>query len=237
MADCALVTGGARNIGAAIARRLKADGFDVVVVDRVDPDHGDFDEFLKLDLSDGAAITRELGALARQKPVTRLVNNAGIVNPASLEDTKSEDLDAVLAVNVRAPVLCAQALLPGMKAAGRGRIINISSRVALGKELRTAYAASKAGLHGMTKTWALELGRHGVTVNAIGPGPIKTALFDKVNPPGDPRTRAIVERVPVARLGQPEDVADAVSFFASDRAGFVTGQVLYVCGGMTIGSV
>lgn len=237
MTDYALVTGGARNIGAAIARRLKSDGFGVVVVDRIEPDHGDFDEFLKLDLSDGAAITRELGALARAKPLTRLVNNAGIVNPAALEDAAPEDIDAVLAVNVKAPVLCAQALLPCMKAAGRGRIVNISSRVALGKELRTAYAASKAGLHGMTKTWALELGKHGVTVNAIGPGPIKTELFDKVNPPGDPRTEAIIQRVPVARLGRPDDVADAVSFFTSDRASFVTGQVLYVCGGMTIGSV
>ncbi len=89
----------------------------------------------------------------------------------------------------------------------------------------------------MTKTWALELGRHGITVNAVGPGPIRTSLFDEVNPPGDPRTLEIIGKVPVERLGTPDDIADAVSFFVSNRAGFVTGQVLYVCGGLTIGSV
>ncbi len=237
MADHALITGGGRNIGAAIARRLKSDGFAVIVIDRVDPDHDHFDEFVKLDLADSAATIRELAAVVRGKPITRLVNNAGVVKPATIEETTPDDLDIVTAVNLKAPILCTQAVLPGMKAAGRGRIVNISSRVALGKELRTAYSATKAGLHGMTKTWALELGRHGVTVNAVGPGPIRTTLFEKVNPPSDPRTQTIIDRVPVNRLGTPDDVADAVSFFVSDRAGFVTGQVLYVCGGMTIGSV
>ena len=123
-----------------------------------------------------------------------------------------------------------------MKAAGIGRIVSISSRAALGKELRTAYAATKAGLHGMTKTWALELGRHGITANAVGPGPIRTPLFERVNPPDAPRTKEIVARIPVGFMGEPEDVAEAVAFLASDRARFVTGQVLYVCGGMTVGN-
>ncbi|UCG97577.1 MAG: SDR family oxidoreductase, partial [Burkholderiales bacterium] len=92
-----------------------------------------------------------------------------------------------------------------------------------------------AGLHGITRTWALELGRHGITVNAIGPGPIATELFKRANPADSPRTRAIVEGVPVGRLGTPADIAHAVAFFADARAGFVTGQVLYVCGGMTAG--
>ena len=130
---------------------------------------------------------------------------------------------------------CMQALLPSMTAGGFGRIVNMSSRAALGKELRTAYAATKAGLIGMTRVWALELGRHGITVNAIGPGPIRTELFDRANPPDSPRTRAIVESVPVKRVGTPEDVAQAVSFFLDRRSGFVTGQTLYVCGGMTVG--
>jgi NAD(P)-dependent dehydrogenase (short-subunit alcohol dehydrogenase family) len=237
MPDYALVTGGSRNIGGAIARRLTADGFKVIVLDIVKPEHDALDSFVEADLSDAAALPRTLAHAIAGRTVTRLVNNAGIVAPAALADTDPATLDAVAAVNLKAPILCAQALLPGMKAAGRGRIVNISSRVALGKELRTVYAATKAGLHGMTKTWALELGRHGITVNAVGPGPIRTSLFDAVNPPGDPRTNAIINTVPVARLGTPDDVADAVSFFLSDRAGFVTGQVLYVCGGMTIGSV
>ncbi len=122
-----------------------------------------------------------------------------------------------------------------MKSRRFGRIVNISSRAALGKELRTAYAATKAGLHGITRTWALELAKHGITVNAIGPGPIATELFMHANPPGSLRTKAIVDSVPVGRLGTPADVANAVAFFADARSGFVTGQVLYVCGGMTCG--
>jgi 3-oxoacyl-[acyl-carrier protein] reductase len=236
MRDFAVVTGGARNIGGAIAARLKADGFGVVVLDRENPAHGDFDDFARVDLSDVGATKAALSKIVEGRRCTRLVNNAGIVMPASLEETDPASMDEVAAVNLRAPIVCAQALLPSMKSAGIGRIVNISSRVALGKELRTVYAATKAGLHGMTKTWALELGRFGITVNSIGPGPVRTSLFDQVNPPGSPRTKAIVERVPVGFLGEPADVADAVSFFVSDRARFVTGQVLYVCGGMTIGS-
>lgn len=236
MSDYAVVTGGARNIGGAIARRLTEDGFRVIVIDREDPDHPYLAEHLKLDLTDTEATTAALKRVIDGKRVTRLVNNAGIVMPALLEDTDPNSLDQVVAVNLKAPIVCAQALLPSMKAAGIGRIVNISSRVALGKELRTVYAATKAGIHGMSKTWALELAPYGITVNAIGPGPIRTSLFDQVNPPGDPRTEAIIKKIPVGSLGTPDDVADAVSFFASDRARFVTGQVLYVCGGMTIGS-
>ncbi|WP_341989659.1 SDR family oxidoreductase [Azorhizobium sp. AG788] len=236
MGDFALVTGGSRNIGGAISRRLTEDGFRVIVLDMVPPEHDALELFLPVDLSDAAATAAALAEAVSGRAVTRLVNNAGIVQPASLEETTLDSLDQVAAINLKAPILCAQAVLPAMKAAGRGRIVNISSRVALGKALRTAYAATKAGLHGMTRTWALELGAHGITVNAVGPGPIRTSLFEAVNPADSPRTQAIVAKVPVGRLGTPEDVAEAVAFFASDRAGFVTGQVLYVCGGMTIGA-
>ncbi|MEI4261564.1 SDR family NAD(P)-dependent oxidoreductase [Roseovarius sp. D0-M9] len=236
MQDFALVTGGARGIGAAVAKRLRADGLRVAIVDRRPPEHDDADEVIELDLCDVEATQAALGAFCEGRRVTRLVNNAGIVEPADVASTDPYSIDRVAAVNLRAPLLCLQAALPSMKAAGLGRVVNISSRVALGKELRTAYSATKAGLHGMTKTWALELGQHGITVNAIGPGPIATELFNKVNPPGDPRTEKIIESVPIKRTGTPEDMADAVSFFCSERSGFVTGQVLFVCGGMTIGS-
>jgi NAD(P)-dependent dehydrogenase (short-subunit alcohol dehydrogenase family) len=236
MHDFAIVTGGARGIGAAVAKRLKADGLRVAVVDRIRPEHDFADEVLELDLSDVEATQAALAAFCKDRRVTRLVNNAGIVEPAAVDVTDPYAIDRVGAVNLRAPLVCLQAALPSMKGAGLGRVVNISSRVALGKELRTAYAATKAGLHGMTKTWALELGQHGITVNAIGPGPIATELFNKVNPPGDPRTERIIQSVPVKRTGTPEDVADAVSFFCSERSGFVTGQVLFVCGGMTIGA-
>ncbi|WP_185982586.1 SDR family NAD(P)-dependent oxidoreductase [Aureimonas mangrovi] len=234
--EYALVTGGSRNIGAAIARRLTEDGLGVVILDRVEPEHDAFVSFIDQDLTEVDGLRRRLGEIVSTFPVTRLVNNAGIVLPAAVDETDPADMARVHAVNVVAPVICLQSVLPTMRAAGMGRVVNVSSRVALGKELRTAYAASKAGLHGMTKTWALELGRFGITANAIGPGPIRTSLFDQVNPSGDPRTKAVVDAIPVRRMGTPDDVADAVSFLSSERAGFVTGQVIYVCGGMTVGA-
>ncbi|MEO0679306.1 MAG: SDR family NAD(P)-dependent oxidoreductase [Pseudomonadota bacterium] len=231
----ALVTGGAQGIGAATAARLREDGLRVLIADRVPPTHGDLDEAVVVDLADVQATQAALNPLGERLALTRLVNNAGIVRPATAEEADPFDIDRVAAVNLRGPLVCLQAVLPAMRREGLGRIVNIASRVALGKELRTAYAASKAGLIGMTKTWALELGPLGVTANAIGPGPIRTELFARVNPDDDPRTQAIRDGVPVKRLGEPADVAEAVAFFCSDRAGFVTGQTLYVCGGLTIG--
>jgi 3-oxoacyl-[acyl-carrier protein] reductase len=158
------------------------------------------------------------------------------VFPASLEDQTLAQVDAAFSLNLRCAIQCTQALLPGMKEARFGRIVNMASRAALGKELRTAYAATKAGLIGVTRVWALELGAHGITVNALGPGPIATELFERANPAGAPRTQAIIESVPVRRIGTPEDVAHAAGFFLDERSGFITGQVLYVCGGLTVGS-
>ena len=231
-----LVTGASRGIGRAIAARLAAEGYTVVNLDRDAPAQPlPRETFLAVDLGDAAATSRALAEVLERHAPTRLVNNAGTVRPATLEDTTIEDLAAVVSLNLRCPIQCAQTLLPAMKAARFGRIVNISSRAALGKELRTVYAATKSGLHGMTKTWALELAAHGITVNAIGPGPIGTELFHRVNPADSPRTRAIIEGVPVKRLGTPEDIAHAAAFFLDARAGFITGQVLYVCGGMTVG--
>ncbi|RJG04464.1 SDR family oxidoreductase [Noviherbaspirillum sedimenti] len=223
-----LITGGAAGIGAAAAERCRQDGYEVVIIDRV----GDG---IIADLADTVATGRALAQALEGGPITRLLNNVGMVCPADAENQTLEELERAWALNVRSSMQCMQALLPGMKQAGFGRIINMSSRAALGKQLRTAYAATKAGLIGMTRVWALELGAYGITANAIGPGPIATELFERANPPGSPRTQAIIDSVPVKRLGTPDDVAQAVSFFLDERSGFVTGQVLYVCGGMTVG--
>ena len=170
-------------------------------------------------------------------PITGVVNNVGAVFPGSAEDQSLDELFSAWALNLRSAMQCTQALIPGMKEASFGRIVNISSRAALGKELRSAYAATKAGLIGLARVWALELGQHGITANAIGPGPIATELFAKANPANSARTKAIIEGIPVKRIGAPQDVAQAVSYFLDERSGFVTGQTLYVCGGLTVGKV
>lgn len=223
-----LITGGASGIGAAIAERCRAEGFEPVIIDRL----GDG---IRADLSDAADTERALREALAGGAITRLVNNVGVVVPADVEHQTLAEFDLAISLNLRCAFQCMQALLPGMKEAGFGRIVNMSSRAALGKELRTAYSATKAGLIGMTRVWALELGRHGITANAIGPGPIRTELFDRANPPDAPRTRAIIESVPVKRVGTADDIAHTASYLLDERSGFVTGQVIYVCGGMTVG--
>jgi NAD(P)-dependent dehydrogenase (short-subunit alcohol dehydrogenase family) len=227
--DRVLITGGAAGIGRATADRCRADGYEVVTIDL----EGDG---IRADLSDPEATAAALAEALRGGPITRLVNNVGIVRPGPVEEQTGVDLERVVSLNIRCPLQCLQALLPGMKAAHFGRIVNISSRAALGKELRTVYAASKSALIGMAKVWALELGRHGITANAIGPGPIRTELFDRANPADSPRTQAIIDAIPVRRIGLPEDIANAAAFLLDARSGFVTGQALYVCGGMTVGA-
>jgi NAD(P)-dependent dehydrogenase (short-subunit alcohol dehydrogenase family) len=231
-----LVTGGVSGIGRAVVERLSGEGLACIALDRTAPEARFPGTWIEADLADPATTARGLSAALADGPITRLVNNVGVVRPATLEETTLADLDAVVSLNLRCALQCAQALLPGMKEARFGRIVNISSRAALGKELRTAYAATKAGLHGFTRTWALELGGHGITVNAVAPGPIRTPLFEAANPADSPRTKAILERIPVRRMGEPADVAHAVAALVDARAGFITGQILYVCGGMTIGN-
>lgn len=223
-----LITGGANGIGAAIAQRCREDGLEVIVADRVGGD-------IQVDLTDHAATTAAINRVLQDGPITRLVNNVGAVFPAAVEDQTSLEMSAAWDVNVRTALTCLQPLLPGMKAAQFGRVVNISSRAALGKELRTAYAATKAALIGMSRVWALELGRYGITSNAVAPGPIATELFRAANPADSEKTKAILDAVPVRRIGEPEDVANSVSFFLDRRSGFVTGQTMYVCGGITVG--
>lgn len=232
----AIVTGASRGIGRAIAARLITEGWEVVNLDRAppeeQPDLGD--RWVEVDLADAQATKRALAQVVAAGPVSALVNNAAIGRMTALEDTRLEDFDLSVAVNMRAPVLCAQAVAPGMKAQRFGRIVNIGSRAHLGKTLRTSYAGTKGALVSMTRVWALELAPYGISVNAVAPGPIRTALFELANPPDMPRTREIIDAIPMGRLGEPEDIANAVAFFLDARAAFVTGQVLYVCGGVTL---
>ena len=237
MDGTAIVTGASSGIGWATAQRLADRGATVVNLDIASPKQDSRVIYRQVDLSDSGATAAVLDEITERYAVTRLVNNVALAQSAALEDTTFDDLRRIAEVNLRAAIQCAQAVLPAMKEAGFGRIVNIASRAALGKELRTAYAATKGGLISMTRVWALELAGHGITVNAIGPGPIATELFEAVNPPDSPRTKKIMAEIPVQRIGRPEDVAAAVSFFLDQEAGYITGQTLYVCGGLTIGTV
>ncbi|WP_445010865.1 SDR family NAD(P)-dependent oxidoreductase [Vreelandella stevensii] len=233
---CAVVTGGARNIGQAIALRLQHDGYRVIVLDIETPQAASLQaDAHVVDLSDIDATQQVLETITNTQPVTCLVNNVGIVRPAMLEEANLEDFDRLMHLNVRSALMCTQALLPSMRAHGHGRIVMNASRVVLGKEARTLYSATKGALQAMARTWALELAADGITVNCVAPGPIATTAFWENNPPDSAQARRIIDNIPLQRMGTPEDVANAVSFFCAPESSFVTGQTLFVCGGVTVG--
>ena len=232
-----LITGASRGIGLATAQMLAGSGYRVIGIARTPPTVPFPGEFHAVDLADPAAVARELPRIIGADGVDALVNNLGIAQMQRLGDITSEALLRQFAVNILATVAVTQACLAGMRARRWGRIVNLGSRAALGKEGRTGYAATKAGILGLTRTWALELARDGITVNAVAPGPIATEMFAAHNPPGAAATEAIIGQIPVGRVGRPDEVAAAIAYFLREDAGFVTGQTLYVCGGLSVGCV
>lgn len=233
----AVVTGGSKGIGAAIAVRFADRGWPVVSIARHAPDDPDPRvEHVEADLLDPEATARAAGEIARRHEVTHLVHNAGLIWPKPVEEASVDDLAGLTRLHLGAALTLAQFFLPAMKARRFGRILFNGSRAALGAPTRTAYGATKAGMVGMARTWALELAPHGVTVNVVAPGPILTDNFWGVIPKGSEQERDLAARIPVGRLGEAEDVARAFDFFADPDAGFVTGQVLYVCGGASVGA-
>ncbi|WP_446222020.1 3-oxoacyl-ACP reductase FabG [Nocardia sp. IBHARD005] len=244
--NTAIVTGAARGIGAAVARRLAADGFAVAVIDLDEaagkPVVAEIEAAggraiaIGADVADEAAVeaavervTAELGA------PTVLVNNAGVLRDNLLFRMTADDWDTVMNVHLRGSFLMTRAVQKHMTAARFGRIVNLSSTSALGNRGQANYAAAKAGLQGFTKTLAFELGKFGITANAVAPGFIETemtaATAARVGISFEDLKAGAAAEIPVARTGVPDDIAHAVSFFVSEGAGFVSGQVLYVAGG------
>ena len=242
----AIVTGAARGIGAALVQRLAADGMAVAAVDLSAGACNDVVEAVtaaggsaraySADVSDEASVSEVVDRIADDLGApTVLVNNAGVLRDNLLFRMSADDWDIVMNVHLRGHFLMSRAVQRHMTEAGWGRIVNISSTSALGNRGQANYSAAKAGIQGFTKTLAFELGKYGVTANAIAPGFIETAMTqstaDRLGVPYETFVGKAAQQIPVARTGKPEDIAAAASFFAREDSSFVSGQVLYVAGG------
>ena len=241
----AIVTGAARGIGAAIAARLARDGHDVALFDldaascadtaRTVEQAGRRSLALAVDVADEGVVRRGVAEVVETLGApTVLVNNAGLLRDRTLAKMPTADWDLVLNVNLRSVFLMSREVLPHMRAAGWGRVVNLSSIAALGALGEANYAAAKAGVQGLTKTMAIELGRYGITANAVAPGFVVTEMTREVaarmNMSFEDLTAEMLKTIHVGRPGTPDDVANAVAFFTDDRSSFVTGQILYVAG-------
>ena len=230
-----MVTGVSKGIGRAIAEDLTVRGHHVVGLSRSRPGDWFKGSFVAVDLADPGATAEALGRVTAEHRVLRLVNNAAISIAGRAEKLTVKDLDDVMALNFRAVLQCTQAVLPAMRAAKFGRIVNLGSRALLGREGRIAYGGSKAAVASMTRSLALEVAKDGITANCIAPGPVETEMFAKNHPHGSAERARITGAVPMARVGTTKEIAAACAYFLSEDAGFTTGQVLYVCGGLSVG--
>ncbi|MET1416555.1 SDR family oxidoreductase [Roseibium sp. HPY-6] len=234
----AVVTGGNKGIGADLAEKLLGQGYTVVSVARSAPDkvHPNLHS-VEADLLDPAAVSDAAKAIQSEFDVSHLIHNAGLIWPNLVEEAKPEDITGLAQLHLGSALTLLQAVLPGMKDRRFGRVMFNASRAALGAPTRTAYSASKAGMIGMARTWALELAPHGITVNVVAPGPILTDNFWGIVEKDSPQQEALAKRIPVGRIGTVQDVTNAFLFFCNPENSFVTGQTLYVCGGASVGTL
>lgn len=233
-----IVTGGNQGIGADLVKRLLEKDHHVISVSRHAPDftHAKLSS-VEADLLDADAVSQAANHIASLHQVTHLIHNAGVIWPNLIEEATPSDITGLAQLHLGSALTLLQAVLPSMKEKQFGRVLFNASRAALGAPTRTAYSASKAGMIGMARTWALELAPHGITVNVVAPGPVLTDNFWDIVPKGSEQESNLAARMPVGRLGTVEDVSNAFMFFADPASGFITGQTLFVCGGASIGGV
>jgi 3-oxoacyl-[acyl-carrier protein] reductase len=234
----AVVTGSSSGIGLDVATRMLDRGWRVIglSIDKTELSHHRFEGII-VDLLDEKWTAAAAQDIAARHAVTHLVHNAGLIWPNLLEDVKPEHIDGLTRLHLTSPMILTQALVPAMRRRHFGRIVFVSSRAAMGVPTRTAYSATKAAIHGMARTWALELGPDGITVNVVAPGPVLTDNFWSIVPKDSERQQKIADQLPVRRIGTVEDVSRAVLFFAEPEASYLTGQVLFVCGGASLGGL
>ena len=230
-----LITGGNSGIGAQIAKDLLLKGEKVISIGLEIPSwsHKNLISY-EADLTSNSQTKSIAQIISKKYKVDNIIHNAGMIKPNLLPDIKEGDLAMLSQLHLSAPILLTQAILPNMKKNKFGRIIFISSRASMGMQTRSAYSATKAGIHGLARTWALELAENGITVNVIAPGPISTQNFWDLVPKDSELEGKISDSIPIGRIGKPDDVANAVDFFLDDKSNFVTGQILYVCGGSSL---
>lgn len=229
-----IITGANKGIGLA-SSRLLSKKYNIIGIARKKIDNFP-GTFIACDLSNEAEINELCEFIKKKyKKIYGIVNNAGASYGQSVKNFDLKTFDKSINLNLRAAIHLSKEFVDQMIKNKEGRIINIASRAALGRENRTSYSAAKSGLYGFTRTWALELAKHNITVNTISPGPILTELQKKNNNQSKNYKKKFLSQNPMGRFGKPEEVANAVDFFISEKSSFITGQCLYVCGGMSVG--
>lgn len=238
MTHTAVITGGSKGIGADLAAQLLDRDYTVISIARHAPEmsHPRLHS-VEADLLDDSAVKAAADHIAATWDVTHLVHNAGLIWPNLLEEAEASDITGLAQLHLGSALTLLKPMLPGMKAKAFGRVMFNGSRAAMGVPTRTAYSATKAGIIGMARTWALELAPHGITVNVVSPGPILTDNFWGIVEKDSEQQAAIASRIPVGRLGEMQDVTNAFLFFCDPANSFVTGQNLFVCGGASVGAM